>query len=158
MNILDAIYAFFARLFGVSPGPAQPKDQPVQVASPRVLVINFDPVVDAQGTRLTAKMGWNNIDNLISGFIAEMEELSYGLVKYQYDSANRIDVNDFPRKADTFQYTAASYLAMMQAEPTHHEPDTVDYWKIVNDYHLLDRVMSHQIDEVWLFGGPYFGF
>ena len=158
MNILDTIFAFFARLFGVPSGPAQPKDEPVQGVSPRVLVINFDPIVDAQGTHLSAKMGWNNVDALIAGFIAGIEEVSDGLVKYQYDRANRIDVSEFPRKADTFQYTAASYLAVMQAEPTHHEPDTVDYWKIVNDYHLLDRVMSHQIDEVWLFGGPYFGF
>jgi hypothetical protein len=47
---------------------------------------------------------------------------------------------------------------MMQAVQTHHEPDAVDYHKIVDDYHLIDRVMSDQIDEVWLFGGPYFGF
>jgi len=158
MNVLDAIFAFQARLLGANVAPPEPKDDPVQVVSPRVFVINFDPIVDAQGTRLTTKMGWHSVDDLIPAFIAEMEEVSYGLVKYQYDKANRVDVNDFPRKVDGFQYTAASYLAMMQAEPTHHEPDTVDYWKIVNDYHLLDRVMGRQIDEVWLFGGPYFGF
>ena len=87
-----------------------------------------------------------------------MEEVSYGLVKYQYDRAHRIDVDEFPRKQDGFQYTAASYLAMMQDAKTHHEPDGVDYWKIVNDHHLIDRVMGSEIDEVWLFGAPYFGY
>src|SRR5690242_17314926 len=67
--------------------------EPLVPLTARVLVINFDPIVDAQGTRLTTKMGWHNVDDLISGFIADMEEVSYGLVKYQYDSANRIDVN-----------------------------------------------------------------
>jgi hypothetical protein len=138
--------------------PQTGPDETLTPLTPRVLVINFDPVVDAQGTRLTARMGWNNVDGLIAGFIAEMEEVSYGLVKYQYSSANRIDVDAFPCKADGFQYTAASYLAMLQDEKTHHDPDDVDYWQIVNDYHLFDRVMGHQIDEVWLFGGPWFGF
>lgn len=155
MSLLDSIFAFFARLFGLN---LPSGDEPLQVVSPRVLVINYDPVVDAQGTRLTARMGWNRIDDLIPRFIADMEEVSYGLVKYQYDGANRIDVDEFPRKKDGFQYTAATYLAMMQDPRTHHEPDGVDYWKIVNDHHLIDRVMGHQIDEVWLFGAPYFGF
>jgi hypothetical protein len=133
-------------------------DESLKVVSPRVLVINIDPIVDAQGTHLTTRMGWNNIDDLITGFIADIDEVSYGLVKYQYNHANRIDVNEFPYKADGFQYTAASYLAMMQNEKTHHEPDGVDYQKIVDDYHLFEKVMSNQIDEVWVFGGPYFGF
>jgi hypothetical protein len=158
MSIWNSVFDFFAHLFGLTPSSPAPIDEPLQVVSPRVLVINFDPIIDAQGTRLTTQMGWNNIDDLITGFIADIDEVSYGLVKYQYTRTNRIDVNEFPRKTDGFQYTAASYLAMMQDDKTHHEPDSLDYWKIVNDYHLIDRVMSNQIDEVWLFGGPYFGF
>ena len=158
MSLLDSILAFLGQLLGLNPQPVTPVDEPLQVVSPRVLVINFDPIVDAQGTHLTTKMGWNNIDQLINGFIADIDEVSYGLVKFQYNRANRIDVNEFPYKTDGFQYTAASYLAMMQDEKTHHEPDSVDYQKIVSDYHLMAQVMSSQIDEVWLFGGPYFGF
>jgi len=158
MNTFSSIYDWFKRLFGGSPAPIPPADEPLAVSSPRVFVINFDPIVDAQGTRLTQKMGWNNVDTLIQGFIADMKEISYGLVNYQYDSANRIDVNGIPAKGDQFQYTVDSYLAMMQNAKTHHEPDTVDYHKIVNDYHLIEKVMSNQIDEVWMFGGPSFGF
>ena len=155
MDLLNSFFAYLARLFGLTPSLP---DEPLRVISPRVLVINYDPIVDAQGTRLTTKMGWNSIDDLIPRFIADMEEVSSGLVNYHYDSAHRIDVNEFPRKRDGFQYTAASYLAMMQDKKTHHEPDGVDYWKIVNDHHLIDRVMGGEIDEVWLFGAPYFGY
>ncbi len=159
MSLWDAFVSFVNSLFNPSPAPVPRPDEPLQVVSPRVLVINFDPIMDAQGTRLTQKMGCNNVDALIKGFIADIDEVSYGLVKYQYTGANRIDVDGIPSKADNgFQYTAASYLAVMQDEKTHHEPDGVDYWKIVNDYHLIDRVMNDEIDEVWLFGGPYFGF
>lgn len=158
MSILKTLFDFFTRIFGTTSKPLPPTDEPVQVISPRVFVINFDPIVDAQGTRLTTQMGWNKVDDLITSFIAEMEEVSYGLVKYQYDSANRVDVDEIPRKADGFQYTAETYLAMLQDEKTHHSPDLVDYWKIVNDYHLVEKVMDGQIDEVWLFGAPYFGY
>jgi hypothetical protein len=159
MNLFDSFLAFLRQLLGLTPPPpVVPIDDSLKVVSPRVFVINFDPVVDAQGTRLTTRMGWNNVDALIDGFIADIDEVSYGLVKYQYDRANRLDVNEFPTKTDGFQYTAGTYLAMMQAEQTHHEPDSVDYHKIVADYHLIERVMNNQIDEVWLFGGPYFGF
>ena len=158
MSLLDSILAILKQLLGLNPAPVTPIDDSLKVVSPRVLVINFDPIVDAQGTRLTAKMGWNNVDSLINGFIADIDEVSHGLVKYQYSSANRIDVNEFPTKTDGFQYTAASYLQMMKNEQTHHEPDGVDYQYIVDEYQLIERVMSGQIDEVWLFGGPYFGF
>ena len=155
MNSLNSFFAFLARLLRLT---SSSTNEPLRVVSPRVLVINFNPAVDAQGTRLTTHMGWNNVDALITGFIADVEQVSYGLVKYQYNSADRIDVNEFPYKTDGFQYSAASYLAMMQDEKTHHEPDGVDYWRIINEYHLIDRVMSNQIDEVWLFGAPYFGY
>jgi hypothetical protein len=158
MNMLDSFINWIKRLLGRTPPPMPPADEPLVAVSPRVLVINFDPIVDDHGTRLTERMGWNNVDGLIQGFIADMKEVSYGLVNYQYDSANRIDVNEIPHKVDGFQYSVPAYLAMMKDEKTHHDPDGVDYHRIVNDYHLIDRVMSDQIDEVWMFGGPYFGF
>ena len=157
MSLWDSILDFIKHILGPGPSPV-PLDDTLKVVSPRVFVINFDPIVDDAGTRLTTKMGWSNVDALIDGFIADIAEVSYGLVKYQYDRANRIDVNAIPIKADGFTYTAASYLAVMQDESTHHDPDITDYARIVSDYHLVDRVMSGQIDEVWLFGGPYFGF
>jgi hypothetical protein len=159
MSLLDTVGTSISRFFKSIFQTGISSDDALQVISPRVLVINFDPIVDDKGTRLTAKMGWNNVDQLIQGFIAEMEEVSYGLVRYPYNCIIRIDVDEFPRKADNgFQYTADSYLAMMQDEKTHHDPDLVDYHKIVEDYHLIDRVMNNQFDEVWLFGAPYFGF
>lgn len=159
MSWIDELTAFINRLLGGgTPPPPVTGNEPLQVISPRVMVINFNPVVASSGKRLTEKMGWSNVDQLINGFIADIDEVSYGLVKYQYNPANRIDVNAFPRKTDGFQYTPAAYLAMMQNEPTHHEPDGVDYWQILNDYNVVNRVVNNEIDEVWLFGGPYFGF
>ncbi|MFZ6029942.1 MAG: hypothetical protein ACOYYS_19685 [Chloroflexota bacterium] len=159
MSLFQSLLDLLSRLFtSGAPAPRTPRNDALETITPRVLAINFDPVVDAQGTRLTKKMGWKRVDDLIAGFIADMEEVSHGLVKYRYDPANRIDVDTFPHKTDGFQYTSTAYLNMMQDEKTHHEPDGVDYWRIVRDYGLIEKVTANEIDEVWLFGGPYFGF
>jgi len=158
MSLIDSFFALISKLFGLTPTQTVVADEPLQAISPRIFVINFDPIIDEQGTRLTAKMGWNNVDDLITTFIADMEEVSYGLVKYQFDPANRVDVDAFPNKIGGFQYVAETYLGVMQDAKTHHEPDQVDYWKIVNEHQLIDKVMGGEIDEVWLFGGPYFGY
>ncbi|HEY6041304.1 MAG TPA: hypothetical protein VIX58_04170 [Anaerolineae bacterium] len=165
-SLLDLINRIWSSLAGkptAAPTPSsQPDDALVTVLHPRVLVVNFDPVVDAQGTRLTQRLGWNNADDLIPGCIAAIDDVSYGLVKYRV--VDRVDVNEIPRKADSYQYSVAEYLNVIQNLRTgvspdrHHDPDGVDYWKIVNDYHLIERVMHDEIDEVWMFGGPYFGF
>ena len=33
-----------------------------------------------------------------------------------------------------------------------------DYEQIIQKFDLLGKIESAQIDEVWMFGGPYFGF
>jgi hypothetical protein len=39
-----------------------------------------------------------------------------------------------------------------------HDPDAVDYREIIASFSLLQRVLSGEIDEVWLFGSPSAGF
>ncbi len=82
MSQRNSILDFISRLisaFSGKPATSQPQPPPppaveeefVSVVHPRVLVINFDPVVDAQGTHLTQRMNWNNVDDLIAGCIAD---------------------------------------------------------------------------------------
>jgi hypothetical protein len=46
---------------------------------------------------------------------------------------------------------------MNQQAPA-HDPDWVDYHRIVDEHRLIERVMADEFDEVWLFGPPYGGF
>ncbi len=122
-----------------------------------MLLIVFDPLVDpARGSRLSQQMGWNQVGDLVNGYIADIDECSGGLVKYQV--VERRDVPQFPVKVDGFRYTAAGYIEMMSGRRRAHEPDTVDYQEIVSDHNLLERVENEEIDEVWLMGFPYAGF
>ena len=133
--------------------------EPVHVLSPRVLVVVFDPILDRPtGRRLLQTpetAHWSRVEDLLAGYIADIDECSGGLVKYQV--VERLTVDNFPIKEDRFTYDAASYLQALRTG-RYHAPDWMDYGRLLTDLQLLQRVDQGDVDEVWLFGGPGFGF
>ncbi|MCC6442658.1 MAG: hypothetical protein IT210_04260 [Armatimonadetes bacterium] len=124
--------------------------------SPKVLVINFDPILRSErGKRLHEVCGWNDPRVLAEGYISDIRECSRGYVRYRV--AEWIDADDFPAKMDGFRYTEESYLKCFREGKGWHEPDAIDYKAIIRDYDLARRVASGGIDEVWLWGFPYAG-
>jgi hypothetical protein len=142
----------------VQPQPAQPASlEPATIVAPRVLVIVIDPIIDAAtGTKLTQHMRWNRPEDLISVFISDLLQISGGLARYQI--VNRIEINEFPVKADGFRYTPDAYLKVLDGSAPAHAPDAVDYQNFLTHNNILQLVFSSQIDEVWTFGFPYAGF
>jgi hypothetical protein len=140
------------------PQPAQPaRLEPVVIVSPRVLVVVYDPIIDAAtGTKLTKHKNWKRPEDLISGFIADVLEVSGGLARYQI--VKRIEINDFPIKTDGFRYTVQAYLAALNNGAQAHKPDSFNYQDFLTRHNILQLVSSNQIDEVWMFGFPYAGF
>jgi hypothetical protein len=140
--------------------PDQPlewkNDIPLEKQSPRVLLLVFNPIVKDDGTKLIEHMGWRDVDSLVRGYIADVSEISYGLMNYQI--VERIDVDDFLPKQDGFRYDARTYLDVMARRTPAHQPDTCDYDYIIDNFKLIDRVMDDEIDEVWMFAFPYAGF
>ena len=134
-------------------------DEPVWTLTPRVLVVVFDPVWDqSTGRRLLQApetASWSRVDDLLAGYIADVDECSGGSVKYQV--VERVTVDDFPIKADHFTYDATSYLQALHTG-RYHSPDWMDYGPLLNQWRLLQRVEQGEFDEVWLFGAPHFGF
>jgi hypothetical protein len=101
-------------------------------------------------------MQWRDIAGLISEYIADVSMCSGGLVNYQV--VEKVIAEEFPIKADGFRYTAKGYLDIFSQHARPHDPDWVDYHRIVAAHHLLERVQAGEIDEVWLFGFPSSGF
>ncbi|HTP08269.1 MAG TPA: hypothetical protein VMP08_08470 [Anaerolineae bacterium] len=134
-------------------------DEPLRTLTPRVLIVVFDPVCDrATGRRLLQApetAGWSRVDDLVAGYIADVDECSSGLVKYQV--VERATIDDFPVKTDRFTYDATSYLQALRTG-RYHSPDWMDYAPLLNTWRLLSRVEQGEFDEVWLFGAPGFGF
>ena len=164
-SIWRALLDFIASLFGGEKTPTSsqasipPDDpnEPAEVTVSKVLVIVYDPVMnEATGQKLSAQQGWQRIEDLATGFMADILQNSYGMARYQV--VERIDVNEFPAKVDGFRYTPQTYLDVLRGVSTPYMPQEVDYYAIINQFNLLNRVARSEIDEVWVFGFPHAGF
>lgn len=176
-SLLDSLSNFFRSLFGSpppapapgQPPPSQPKpteppvtDEPLVPLTPRVLVIVYDPLVDAlKNLRLVEwgvqNRGWQRVDDLLKGYIADVDECSGGLVKYQV--AQRIDVDGFPLRMNGKRFTAMEYLDLYTINQSkYQEPgDRFDYRSLIAEYKLTEQVNNKEIDEVWVFAYPFSG-
>lgn len=161
--LLDAILALFTvKKPAPQPVPAQPQPaatspEPAAIVTRKVLMVVYDPVLNpTTGLKLSQHMNWRKADELAAGFLADILETSNGLARYQI--IQRVELGEFPRKADGFQYTAESFLNVMRRSEQPHQPDLVDYKEILQRFNILQRVAANEIDEVWLFGFPFAGF
>jgi hypothetical protein len=156
-NLLNAISGLFARK---PVPPAAPKDdpnEPAQITQSKVLVIVYDPVMDAAaGKTLSQQQNWYRTADLVTGFMADLLQVSGGMARYQI--VQRVDLNEFPAKTDGFRYTPQAYMDVLRGAAPPHMPQEVDYHAILNKFNVLQRVAKNEIDEVWIFAFPHAGF
>jgi hypothetical protein len=163
---MNKIFESLQKLFGVKKTPApvttpvgQPDNaaEPAQITSSRVLVIVYDPVMDAAtGKKLSQQQNWHRVEDLATGFMADILKYSGGMARYQI--VQRIDANEFPAKVDGFRYTPETLMPVLRSEASPHTPSEVDYNAILSRFKILERVAKNEIDEVWVFGFPHAGF
>jgi hypothetical protein len=121
------------------------------------LLVNYDPTIPSQGgRRLSQVLRWNNTDQLVKQYIADIKEASYGYCNYQV--VRRIEADIFPLKVDGFSYSGDSYFSAWRARDGFHQPDWANYDRILADFDVADQISDEDIDEVWLFAFPYGGF
>jgi len=156
---MNAFFDKLGSLFRLSSAryPQDSASEPAQITHSRVLAIVYDPVMDASsGATLSQTMKWHRVPDLISGFMADLILMSNGMARYQI--VQRVDVDEFPVKSDGFRYTPESYLRVLQGRASAHVPHGASYTALFTKYNILQRVASHEIDEVWVFGFPHAGF
>jgi hypothetical protein len=68
------------------------------------------------------------------------------------------ELDEMPVKKDGFKYDIASYLKHHHAGKGWHRRDAVDYLRVILDNNVVAQIDNGTVDEVWLFGGPYFGY
>jgi hypothetical protein len=160
MPILDSLLSSFRRKRStVSVQPVltrAPKVDPEQGMVIRTLNIVYEPSMDAAGTKLARYMRWNEVENLVQGYISDVGEVSGGLVQYQV--VQRIDVDEFPSKVDGFRYDPRHYLDVVRGGRPPYMPQEANYYEIIQRFDLLGRVARDEIDEAWVFNFPHAGF
>ena len=129
-------------------------------AAPRdvdVLVLNFDPVVPGHGgQRVHSILGWANPATLAAQYEQAVFEVSGGEINYNVVEWR--DLDHIPTKTDGFAYTPTEYVQKWQQGGPWHDPDGSNYETIMAQQAVPSLIDNGTIDEVWMFGGPYFGF
>jgi hypothetical protein len=143
--------------------PAQPKypadslTEPAQITRSKVLLIVYDPIMDnSTGAVLSKQQSWYRTADLVNSFMADLLQVSSGLARYEI--VQRVDLNEFPAKTDGFRYTPQTFMNVWGGTAPKHMPQEVDYYAIINQFNILQRVARNEIDEVWIFGFPHAGF
>ena len=150
MRIWDRV----KQAMGIAAIQERPLPDPVR---PRVLLIIHNPVVgSANGRKLSQVLQWHDPDALVKQYIFDVEAASFGYANYEI--VERIEVDDFPVKADGFVYDAESYLFRWRTRTGFHQPDRVDYGRLLDQFSVIEKINSNLIDEVWLMGFPYAGY
>jgi hypothetical protein len=121
--------------------------------APKVLVIDFRPTA--------VPNAWFSSDSLAQQYITAMRQISRDTLVYQVKQT--MHVTKFPVLMDGRQYSNATWTQANTNDATafrdsHGSYMLADYQRILQDFNLLQMVEDKQIDEVWMFGGPYFGF
>lgn len=138
-------------------GPASPEQAAERPITVRVLVLNYDPIIEAEGgKRLHEVFGWNDPRKLAEGYIADLREVSRGGVVHRIVEWR--DLDEWPKKVDGFRYTDQTFLEAWRTRKGFHSPDEADYAAMLSSQRAIREVEAGRVDEVWIFGGPYFGY
>lgn len=126
-----------------------------------VYVLHFDPLIDEQP--LSQYKSWNQPDALTATFIADVSESSGGTVVYHV--ARQSIVRTYPTKPNNFVFTNEQYLKCLDdPDSAPHCRPLIDYPRVLNtvydsDYvSACEAVATEEVDEIWLWGSPWFGF
>ena len=146
----------FVTLTGDLPPPGPPPPPGVQAdrLQPRVLMFAFDPIMpNKNNRRMHEAYGWTDPALLTQQAIADLRRSSHGLAAASVTN----EIHDaWPIQSDGFQYDAVSFDRDWSSHQMHDS--TFDYRRFVLDYGLAPRILSGEIDEVWVYCGPYGGF
>lgn len=129
-------------------------DAPTPITK-KVLLIIYDPVM-SNGQKLHVHRGWPDPYALMPQIYGAISSSSGGYLNYQ--TVQTIERNEWPLKLDGFRYTESSYLNCLANTSTCHMPDDADYLRVFNDFGICSKLTSGTIDEVVIYGAPYFGF
>ncbi len=132
---------------------------PTRLSQPittKALVITYNPTMDpSTGKKLTDLEGWSSPDAMVNGYISSLLQVSNGLARHQV--VQNIVLDEFPALTDGFQYTAQSFLPVLNGSTPAHNPSGIDYNAILTRFNILQSVANNQFDEVWIMGFPYAG-
>ncbi|MBL0268188.1 MAG: choice-of-anchor D domain-containing protein [Chitinophagaceae bacterium] len=113
----------------------------------------------SNGQKLSEYELWNDNSVITQQTIDFFKQASNNKLNYNVVDTT-IVTNGWPELTDGFSYTESNYLAVLAGQQTAHSPNGVNYNKIVNsaEFDICGKLNRGEIDEVWIYNGPWFGF
>ena len=131
-------------------------NEPLQVTTSRVLLIVYNPVMDpATGKKLSEFQNWSDPDELIKGFLSDLDQVSGGLASHQI--TQRVELDEFPALTDGFRYTPQTFQTVINGSIPPHSPAGIDYNAILTQFNILQNISNNLYDEIWVLAFPYAG-
>ncbi|HOU89931.1 MAG TPA: carboxypeptidase-like regulatory domain-containing protein [Polyangiaceae bacterium] len=136
---------------GSSGGCASPAHQP------RVLALIFDPfITGVRSERLSVARDWHDPATLAEGLARAVTAATNGRVRPRL--VEKRVLASFPVKVGGIQYSESEYLDCVDHQRGCITADTADYASLLRTQRICSTAREGDLDEVWMFGGPYFGF
>jgi hypothetical protein len=127
----------------------------------RVYVLDFDPIMD-DGVALSADRGWNDPLSLDNQYRTDVADASDGVVDQRIKRTSVI--RGYPAKPGGFTFTNAQYVGCLLDATPGYCGALIDYERVLNTAYdrrfgsACHALADKRIDEVWLWGGPWFGY
>jgi hypothetical protein len=126
---------------------------PKLLMAPKVLVIDFRTAAIPNE--------WLPSEVLSQQYVVAMRQASKDTLVYRV--VNTLKVTKYPVLLDGRQYNNTTWSQARANDSqafrdSHGNYMLADYQRIIQDFNILQQVDDQQIDEVWMFGAPYFGF
>jgi hypothetical protein len=122
----------------------------------KVSLIILNPIINqVENLRVVDVFKWNDPEQLIEIFIADLHDASFGLVNYEI--VETIVESKFPKFIDGYVYTPEEFLNCWTNQKGFHNPDRIDYHELLSSYEIINKIERALIDEVWVIGYPYAG-
>lgn len=153
-----ACLVLFLLFFGfVVPSFSDPVSASPTKVAPRVMIVIFNPILEAQGNqRLVDFKGWNDPIALSQEYVRTMGEISRGFVDYKIRTT--IEIDGYPAKDNGHVFSDEEYLDCLADSSGPNCASIIDYVGLLDGSGICSFVNQRRISEVWLWGGPWFGF
>jgi prepilin-type N-terminal cleavage/methylation domain-containing protein len=141
-------------------GPV-PSRTPLATAGPiskKVFLVVYNPHLSAAYGNKTVinYYGWNDPYALTNSAISWWSSQTQNRITFTV--VKQTELNEFPVKQDGFTYNENSYYNVVRGITPSHNPDIINYNTMLTETNACALFNSGQIDELWMFGGPWFGF
>jgi hypothetical protein len=115
----------------------------------RVIVLIYDPIIEKEGgRRFTEIIDANDPVQYSHILVDVIRQASWGYINYEI--ADFIRVDGWPRKVDGFRYDDDSWMEVRRTQQWQPAPSS--YRNMIEENNLMERIRKEDIREIWVWG------